>query len=67
MGEVCRAHDNRLERYVAVNVLPSHLAGGPSALARFEREAKAAAVLSHPNILTLSDVGREAPIAYTVM
>ena len=67
MGEVYRARDIRLERDVAVKVLPSHLAEDPSALARFEREAKAVAALSHPNILAVFDVGREGPTAYLVM
>ena len=66
MGEVYRARDSRLERDVAVKVLPSHLAEDPSALARFEREAKAIAALSHPNILGIFDVGSEGGIAYAV-
>ena len=66
MGEVYRARDSRLERDVAVKVLPSHLAEDPSALARFEREAKAIAALSHPNILGIFDVGSEGGVAYAV-
>lgn len=66
MGEVYRARDTRLERDVAVKVLPPDLADDGAALARFEREAKAVAALSHPNILGLFDVGREGPIAYAV-
>jgi Tol biopolymer transport system component len=66
MGEVYRARDTRLERDVAIKVLPSHLADDPNALARFEREAKAIAALSHPNILGIFDVGREGGIAYAV-
>ncbi len=66
MGEVYRARDSRLERDVAVKVLPAHLANDPSALARFEREAKSVAALSHPNILAVFDVGREGPTAYMV-
>ena len=66
MGEVYRARDIRLERDVAVKVLPSHLAEDPSALARFEREAKAIAALSHPNILGIFDVGSEGGVAYAV-
>src|SRR2546425_5362801 len=57
MGEVYRARDTRLDREVAIKVLPEHLAKDPQALARFEREAKAVAALSHPNILALYDVG----------
>ncbi|HEU5251243.1 MAG TPA: protein kinase, partial [Thermoanaerobaculia bacterium] len=51
MGEVYRARDTRLERTVAIKVLSSRLAADPEALARFEREARAVAALSHPNIL----------------
>src|SRR4051812_10146559 len=66
MGEVYRALDTRLERTVAIKVLPEHLANHPSALARFEREAKAVAALSHPNILALFDVGAEQGISFAV-
>jgi Tol biopolymer transport system component len=66
MGEVYRARDTRLDRDVAVKVLPSHLSGDPEALARFEREAKAIAALSHPNILAIHDVGSADSVAYVV-
>ena len=66
MGEVYRAFDVRLERDVAVKVLPAHLAEDPTALARFEREVKVIAALSHPNILGIFDVGSEGGIAYAV-
>jgi len=66
MGEVYRARDARLDRDVAVKVLPSHLAEDPVALARFEREAKAVAATSHPNILAIFDVGRVDRIAFAV-
>jgi serine/threonine protein kinase/Tol biopolymer transport system component len=66
MGEVYRARDARLERDVAVKVLPPHLAEDAVALARFEREARAIAALSHPNILGIFDVGREGSTAYVV-
>ncbi|MGH9659063.1 MAG: protein kinase domain-containing protein, partial [Bryobacteraceae bacterium] len=66
MGEVYRARDERLDRYVAVKVLPPHLARDPQALARFEREAKAVAALSHPNILALYDIGTEGDVSYAV-
>jgi len=66
MGEVYRARDNKLDRDVAVKVLPGHLAADPSALARFEREAKAVAALSHPNILAIFDFGQEQGTAYAV-
>jgi serine/threonine protein kinase/tetratricopeptide (TPR) repeat protein len=67
MGEVYRARDSRLGREVAVKVLPEHLAQDPAMLARFEREARAVAALSHPNILALYDIGREQGIFYVVM
>ena len=66
MGEVYRARDTRLNREVAIKVLPERVAADPDALARFEREAKAVAALSHPNILALHDFGRDAAIAYAV-
>jgi Tol biopolymer transport system component len=66
MGEVYKARDERLDRDVAVKVLPAHLAADVVALARFEREAKAVAALSHPNILGIFDVGREGSTAYVV-
>ena len=67
MGEVYRALDTRLERSVAVKVLSSNLATSASALARFEREAKAVAALSHPNILAIHDFGVANGVAYAVM
>jgi hypothetical protein len=67
MGEVYRARDSRLDRDVAVKVLPESLIADGDALARFEREAKAVAALSHPNILAIHDFGREGGIAYAVM
>jgi serine/threonine protein kinase len=67
MGEVYRARDTRLERLVAVKVLPDRMAEDSDALARFEREAKAVAGLSHPNILALHDFGRDGSVAYAVM
>ena len=57
MGEVYRARDTRLDRDVAIKVLPAAFAGDPDRRARFEREAKAVAALSHPNILAIHDVG----------
>jgi serine/threonine-protein kinase len=67
MGEVYRARDMRLERDVAVKILPEHLASNSEALHRFEREAKAVAALSHPNILAIHDFGSEQGISYAVM
>src|SRR5439155_20787319 len=66
MGEVYRAKDIKLNREVAIKVLPERLANDPQALARFEREAKAVAALSHPNILAIHDFGSEAGVAYAV-
>src|SRR5881628_2236794 len=67
MGEVYRAHDSRLGRDVAIKVLPARIAGDPQALARFEREARAVAALSHPNIIALFDIsiGDATPYAVT--
>jgi eukaryotic-like serine/threonine-protein kinase len=58
MGEVYRARDTRLERVVAIKVLPSHWADDPEMRQRFEREAQTIASLNHPHICTLHDVGR---------
>ena len=66
MGEVYRALDTRLGREVAVKVLPERFSGSPEAVARFEREARAVAALSHPNILALFDFGQVDGIAYAV-
>lgn len=66
MGEVYRARDPRLDRDVAIKILPERLARDPQALARFEREAKAVAALSHPNILAIHDFGFEGGITYAV-
>src|SRR5213593_3310344 len=66
MGEVYHARDPRLNREVAIKVLPERLAGDPAALARFEREAKAVAALSHPNILAIFDVGADQGFSYSV-
>ena len=57
MGVVYRAHDERLDRDVAIKVLPEEVASDPDRLARFEREAKAVAKLDHPNILAIHDFG----------
>ena len=67
MGEVYRAHDTKLDRDVAIKILPPALAADPSALARFEREAKAVAALSHPHILAIHDFGRESATVYAAM
>jgi len=67
MGEVYRARDPKLNRDVAIKILPEALAADSVALARFEREAQAVAALSHPNILAIFDFGRQGETAYAVM
>src|SRR5207249_7029484 len=67
MGEVYRARDTRLMRDVAVKVLPERLTHNLDALSRFEREALTIASLSHPHILALYDIGRDAEVRYAVM
>ncbi len=67
MGEVYRAKDTRLDRTVAVKVLPSDLAADPQLRARFEREARAISALAHPNICTLYDVGEQDGQTFLVM
>lgn len=67
MGEVYCARDTRLDRPVAVKILPSHLSENPEAKQRFDREARAISSLSHPNICTLYDVGHQDGIDYLVM
>jgi len=66
MGEVYRATDTRLGREVAIKVLPATVANDADRLRRFEQEARAASALSHPNILTLFDVGRDGDTSYLV-
>jgi WD40 repeat protein len=67
MGEVYRARDTRLDRTVAVKVLPSKVSGSPEVRQRFEREARTISQLSHPHICALYDVGREGETEYLVM
>ena len=67
MGEVYRAKDTRLNRNVAIKVLPSHLSANEQLKQRFEREAQAISSLSHPNICALYDVGTENGTDYLVM
>ena len=66
MGEVYRARDTRLDRTVAVKVLPSHLSENPEAKQRFDREARAISSLNHPNICALYDVGHQDGTDYLV-
>ncbi len=63
MGEVYRARDTRLDRTVAVKILPSHLSENPEARQRFDREARTISSVNHPNICTLYDVGHQDGIA----
>jgi eukaryotic-like serine/threonine-protein kinase len=67
MGEVYRAIDTRLDRTVAIKILPAHLSSNPEAKQRFEREARAISSLNHPNICTLHDVGHQDGVDYLVM
>ncbi len=67
MGEVYKAKDTRLDRTVAIKVLPEHLAESPERKARFEREAKAISQLNHPHICTLYDVGEQDGIDFIVV
>src|SRR5712675_183213 len=67
MGEVYRARDTRLDRIVAIKVLPTHLADRSDLRERFEREARTIASLNHPHICTLYDIGHQDEIDYLVM
>ncbi|HEX8817966.1 MAG TPA: protein kinase [Terriglobales bacterium] len=67
MGEVYRARDTRLDRTVAIKILPEHLSDSPDAKQRFDREARAISSLNHPNICTLYDVGHQDGIDFLVM
>jgi len=67
MGEVYRARDTRLDRTVAIKILPEHLASDPGRRARFEREAHAISGFSHPNICALFDIGDQDGIHYAVL
>jgi serine/threonine protein kinase len=67
MGEVYRAKDTRLDREVAIKVLPQHLSRSPEFKQRFDREARAISALTHPNICTLHDVGHQDGVDFLVM
>jgi len=67
MGEVYRARDTRLDRTVAIKILPAHLSQDAEAKERFDREARAISSLSHPNICHLYDVGQQGGASYLVM
>src|SRR5512132_2524645 len=66
MGEVWRARDSRLNRSVAVKILPSEVAGDPLRRERFEQEARALGALNHPNIVAVYDIGQSDGQAYIV-
>jgi serine/threonine protein kinase len=67
MGEVYRSRDTRLEREVAIKVLPDRMVQDSASLSRFKRKAKAVAALSHPNILAIHDFGTHEGVAFAVM
>jgi Tol biopolymer transport system component len=67
MGEVWRARDTRLQRDVAVKVLPADVAEDESRLKRFEKEARSASALNHPNIVTIYDIGQSGSVSYIAM
>ncbi|HVS31363.1 MAG TPA: protein kinase [Thermoanaerobaculia bacterium] len=67
MGEVYRARDTRLDRTVAIKILPSHLSATPEVRERFDREARTISRVTHPNICTLFDVGHQDGISFLVM
>ncbi|HET7840146.1 MAG TPA: serine/threonine-protein kinase, partial [Terriglobia bacterium] len=66
MGEVYRARDSRLERDVAIKVLPASFASDTDRLRRFEQEARAVAAMNHPNILAVYDIGTHEGAPYLV-
>src|SRR5229473_8035952 len=67
MGEVYRARDTRLDRIVAVKILPEHLTNRPDSRRRLEREARAISALNHPHICILYDIGTQEGIDFLVM
>src|SRR6186713_597502 len=67
MGEVYRARDTRLDRSVALKVLPPHLAESVEARQRFEQEARSISALQHPHVCALHDVGSQDGVDYLVM
>src|SRR5438067_5466188 len=66
MGEVYRARDPRLERDVAVKVLPADVAADDDRVRRLQQEARTTATLNHPNILSVFDVGQDGPVTFVV-
>src|SRR6476661_7126799 len=67
MGEVFRARDTRLDREVAIKVLPNAVAGDPERVRRFQQEARSASALSHPNIVTIYEIGSSDAVSYIAM
>src|SRR5580704_13200882 len=67
MGEVYRARDARLNRIVAIKILPAAFATADDHLHRFEREARSASALNHPNIVTIHELGRDGTTHYIAM
>jgi tetratricopeptide (TPR) repeat protein len=67
MGEVYRARDSRLDRSVAIKILPQSFSGDIDRLRRFEQEARSASALNHPNIITIHDLGQDGPTHYIAM
>jgi serine/threonine protein kinase/sugar lactone lactonase YvrE len=67
MGEVWRARDSRLQREVAIKVLPAELSSDAGRLKRFEKEARSASALNHPNIVTIYDIGQADSVSYIAM
>src|SRR6202008_943777 len=66
MGEVYRARDTRLNRDVAIKILPASFSSDPDRLQRFAQESRAAAALNHPNILSIYDIGEDRGAPYVV-
>src|SRR5262244_1362763 len=64
MGEVYLAHDARLDRQIALKILPAQFTANPAQVERFEREARAASALNHPNIITIHEIGQEGDIHF---
>src|SRR5579864_6179858 len=67
MGEVYRARDTRLQRTVAIKVLPARLSSNPELQARFAQEAKSISALQHPNICVIHDIGSQDGVDFMVM